>query len=71
MTGGQTKQKTQKPELLWGRLLAVTVLFVAAILLLSFAVPLTYGLGKSVANVIQAFETSCIDHDAWGKSPLN
>lgn len=62
------EQKPRRSELLWGRLFAVTALFVATILVLSFAVPLAYGLGKNVLHVIQAFEMSCMDHDAWGKS---
>jgi hypothetical protein len=70
MTGAQTKQKAQKPELLWGRLSAVTALFVADPAA-EFCRTAYLRARNKVANVIQAFETSSIDHDAWGKRPLN
>jgi len=78
MSGGQTsldqmglgKRLEQKPRgspILWGRLIAMTALFVTTVLVLSFAIPAAYGLGKSVADA----EMLCLGHGTWGKTPLN
>ena len=37
------------------------------VLVLSFAIPAAYGLGKSVADA----EMLCLGHGTWGKTPLN
>jgi hypothetical protein len=69
--GKKLEQKPRGPIILWGRLIAVTALFVTTVLVLSFGVPAAYGLGKSVADVTQAIENSCIAHDARDIKPLN
>lgn len=65
--GKRPEQRPRGTPILWGRLIAVTALFVTTIIVLSFAIPAAYGIGKSVANA----EMSCIGHGAWGKTPLN
>jgi hypothetical protein len=61
------EQKPRGSPILWGRLIAVTALFVTTVLVISFAVPVAYGLGKSVADA----EMSCIGNGGWGKTSLN
>ena len=64
--GKRPEQKPRGSPILWGRLIAVTALFVMTVIVLSFAVPAAYGFGKSVADA----EMSCIGHGAGRKNPL-
>jgi hypothetical protein len=64
--GKRPEPKPRGSPILWGRLIAMTALFVTTVLVLSFAIPAAYGLGKSVADA----EMSCLGHGAWGKTPL-
>ena len=65
--GKRLEQKPRGSPILWGRLIAMTALFVTTVLVLSFAIPAAYGLGKGVADA----EMSCLGHGAWGKTSLN
>jgi hypothetical protein len=65
--GKRPEQKPRGSPILWGRLIAMTALFVTTVIVLSFAVPAAYGFGKSVADA----EASCIAHGVWGTQPLN
>jgi hypothetical protein len=65
--GKRPEQKPRGTPILWGRLIAITAIFATLVIVLSFAIPAAYGLGKSVADA----EISCIGHGAWGKTPLN
>jgi hypothetical protein len=58
--GKRPEQKPQGSPILWGRLLTMMALFVTTVLVISFAVPVAYGLGKSVADA----EMACIGHGA-------
>jgi hypothetical protein len=65
--GKRPEQKPRGTPILWGRVIAITAIFATLVIVLSFAIPAAYGLGKSVADA----EMSCIGHGAWGKTSLN
>jgi hypothetical protein len=65
--GKTLEQKPRGTPILWGRVIAITAIFATLVIVLSFAIPAAYGLGKSVADA----EMSCIGHGAWGKTSLN
>jgi hypothetical protein len=65
--GKRLEQKPRGTPILWGRVIAITAIFATLVIVLSFAIPAAYGLGKSVADA----EMSCIGHGAWGKTSLN
>ncbi len=65
--GERPEQKPRGTPILWGRVIAITAIFATLVIVLSFAIPAAYGLGKSVADT----EMSCIGHGTWGKTSLN
>jgi hypothetical protein len=63
--GRAAGQKPRRPEILWGRLAAVVAFVIGVVLLLSFAVPVAYGVGQSVSNAIQ-HHMACWGHTSAG-----
>jgi hypothetical protein len=58
-------------DLLWGRLLGVSALLVLVVLVLSFGIPLAYGLGESGAYAVRSWTRACAANTAWNKEPIN